>query len=208
MARYRGSVCKICRRENTKLFLKGERCLTDKCAFERRPFPPGQRARRQRKGSEYSLQLREKQKTKRMYGLLEKQFKKYYELAVRQRGITGENLLCILETRLDNAVYRSGFAFSRNESRQLVRNGHIAVNNKRVTIPSYRVKSGDKITLTSAGTKVARIKEAAESSVKPETPAWLKVDTKKLTTEVVGLPTRDQIDAPVQENLIVELYSR
>lgn len=208
MARYRGSVCKICRRENTKLFLKGERCLTDKCALERRPFPPGEHGRRPRKQSEYSLQLREKQKARRMYGLLEEQFKNYYELAARQRGITGENLLCILETRLDNVVYRLGFAFSRSEARQLVRHGHLAVNGKRVTIPSYRVRPGDSITLTSSGTKVARIKEAAGSSVKPEIPAWLKVDTKKLTGQVLDSPTRDQIDAPVQEKLIVELYSR
>ncbi|MDI6816051.1 MAG: 30S ribosomal protein S4 [Actinomycetota bacterium] len=205
MARYTGPVCKLCRREMQKLFLKGDKCLTDKCAIERRPYPPGEHGRGRRKDSEYYLQLREKQKTKRIYGVLEKQFRNYYELAAKTKGITGENLLQILESRLDNVVYRMGFAFSRAVSRQDVRHGHITVNGRKVDIPSFRVKPGDVIAV--AG-NVARMKEAAESVNKAAVPPWLDVDYKNLTAKVTGLATRQDIDIPVQEKMIVELYSK
>ncbi len=207
MARYRDSVCKLCRREATKLFLKGDRCLSEKCAFERRPFPPGQHGRRQRKPSEYQVQLREKQKTKRIYGILERQFRNYYELAVRQKGITGENLLRILETRMDNVVYRLGLATSRAEARQLVRHGQFAVNGRRVTIPSLRVRPGDGITVSDRGAKVERIKYLA-SAGRVEVPGWMSLDAKKLSATVLESPAREQIDASVREQLIVELYSK
>lgn len=207
MARYTGAVCKICRREGIKLFLKGERCLTDKCAIERRPYPPGEHGRRRLKVTEYSRQLREKQKVKKTYGVLEKQFRRYYSLAVRQKGITGENLLRLLELRLDNVVYRAGFAFSRAEARQLVRHKHFSVNGRPVNIPSYRVKVGDLISPVDKEV-LPRIQEAAKSSSKAEVPEWLEVDSEKITAKVKALPTRDQIDLPVQEQLIVELYSK
>lgn len=208
MARNTDPVCKQCRRENEKLFLKGERCLGDKCAMEKRPYPPGEHGKRMVKKSEYSMQLREKQKAKRIYGILEKQFKKYYALAVRQRGITGRNLLKLLEARLDNVVYRMGFALSRRESRQMVRHKHFLVNGKGVNIPSYRIKAGDEITLSEKGKKVDKIKENAGSQAKVEVSAWLEVDHKKLTGKVARLPSREDIDTSIQENLIVELYSK
>lgn len=208
MARYTGAVCKICRREGIKLFLKGERCLTDKCAIERRPYPPGEHGRRRQKMSEYSRQLREKQKVRKTYGILEKQFRHYYEQAVRQKGITGENLLRLLELRLDNVVYRSGFAFSRAEARQLVRHKHFLVNERKVNIPSYRVKVGDVIKAVSKDGVLPRIQEAAQSSSKAEVPAWLEVDSKNITAKIKSLPSREEIDLPVQEQLIVELYSK
>ncbi|MCL2379730.1 MAG: 30S ribosomal protein S4 [Coriobacteriia bacterium] len=208
MARYTGPVCKLCRREGEKLFLKGDRCYTDKCAMEKRPYPPGQAGKKRPRESEYRIQLREKQKTKRMYGLLEKQFRGYYELANRQQGITGENLLRLLEIRLDNVVYRLGFAKSRSEARQIVRHGHIQVNGSRVDIPSYRVREGDLVQVAPKAKDLLVIKAAIISSERSTVPGWLEVDIEKLQGSVISLPTRDQIDLTVKENLIVELYSK
>ncbi|MDP2181236.1 MAG: 30S ribosomal protein S4 [Actinomycetota bacterium] len=208
MARYTGADCRMCRREGIKLFLKGDRCYSDKCGVERRPYPPGQAGKRRPRDSEYRVQLREKQKTKRIYGLLEKQFRNYYELANRQSGITGVNLLRLLESRLDNVVYRFGFAKSRDEARQVVRHGHIAVNGRKVDIPSYRVRPGDSVTVGDKSKDLLVIKTALISSEKIEVPGWLEVDIEKLAGKVLSLPERDQIDAPVREQLIVELYSK
>lgn len=208
MARYTDSVCKLCRREATKLFLKGAKCMSDKCAVEKRPYPPGEHGRRRMKPSEYSLQLREKQKAKRVYGVLERQFRNYYDLAVRQKGITGENLLRLLETRLDNIVYRMGLASSRAEGRQFVLHGNFTVNDRRVTIPSYRVRPGDMVSVTPKGKEAVKIKFNVESTAKAEIPGWLDVDLGKFTGKVLDLPVREQIDAPVAEQLIVELYSK
>ncbi len=208
MARDRGPQCKQCRREGLKLFLKGERCLTDKCAIDRRAYPPGEHGRgRRRKQSEYLVQLREKQKARRYYGVLEKQFRTYYEVATRQQGITGENLLRLLETRLDNVVYRLGFGGSRRQARQLIRHGHFQVNGRRVDIPSFRTRPDDVI-------MVAPRKEGAKSTIEDATdltasvPAWLQADHDNLTGKVLRLPEREDIDIPVQEQLIVELYSK
>ncbi|MBE0476816.1 MAG: 30S ribosomal protein S4 [Coriobacteriia bacterium] len=208
MARYTGADCRLCRREGIKLFLKGDRCYGDKCGVERRPYPPGQAGRRRPRDSEYRVQLREKQRAKRMYGLLEKQFRSYYELANRQAGITGENLLRLLESRLDNVVYRLGFAASRDEARQTVRHGHINVNGRRVDIPSYRVRPGDSVAVEEKAKDFSVVKAAVISSAKVEVPGWLEVDVEKLSGKVLSLPTREQIDAPVREQLIVELYSK
>jgi small subunit ribosomal protein S4 len=208
MARYTGADCRICRREATKLFLKGDRCYSDKCAVERRPYPPGQAGKKRPRDSEYRVQLREKQKTKRMYGLLEKQFRIYYELATRQKGITGENLLRLLESRLDNVVYRLGFAKSRDEARQIVRHNHITVNGRKVNIPSYRVRPGEIVAIAEKSKDLLVIKTALISSEKTEVPGWLEVDIEKLQGKVLSLPTREMIDAPVREQLIVELYSK
>lgn len=208
MARYVGPRCKLCRREGEKLFLKGERCLTDKCAMERHPYPPGEKGKKYAKESDYSKQLREKQRAKRLYGLLEKQFKGYYTLAAGQKGITGENLLKLLELRLDNVVYRLGFAFSRSEARQFVKHGHFMVSGRVVDIPSYRVEPGDVIILSPKGQNVPRIKESAESSSKAQVPIWLEVDYKNFTGKVLEIPSREQIDVPIQEKLVVELYSK
>jgi len=208
MARYTDADCRLCRREGLKLFLKGERCYTDKCAVERRPYAPGEAGKKRAKESEYRLQLREKQKTKRIYGLLEKQFHGYYELANRQQGITGENLLRILESRLDNVVYRLGFAKSRDEARQQVCHGHITVNGRRVDIPSYRVKAGDLVAVAPKARDLLVIKTALISSQRTEVPQWLEVDIEKLQGSVLELPTRDQIDLEIREQLIVELYSK
>ena len=208
MARYTGADCRLCRREGIKLFLKGDRCYSDKCGVEKRPYPPGQAGKKRPRDSEYRVQLREKQRTKRMYGLLEKQFRTYYELANRQPGITGENLLRLLESRLDNAVYRLGFAKSRDEARQVVRHGHITVNGRRVDIPSYRVRPGDAIAVGPKSKDLLVIKTALIASEKIEVPGWLEVDIEKLQGKVLSLPTREQIDAPVREQLIVELYSK
>jgi small subunit ribosomal protein S4 len=208
MARYTGADCRLCRRETTKLFLKGDRCYTDKCAVERRPFPPGQAGKKRPRDSEYRVQLREKQKAKRIYGLLEKQFRIYYEVATRQKGITGENLLRLLESRLDNVVYRLGFAKSRDEARQIVRHGHITVNGRRVNIPSYRVRPGELVAIADKSKDLLVIKTALISSEKTEVPGWLEVDIEKLQGKVLSLPTREMIDAPVREQLIVELYSK
>lgn len=208
MARYTDAVCKQCRRETEKLFLKGERCLTDKCAIERRAYPPGEHGRKRIKESEYLVQLRAKQKAKHIYGILEKQFKNYYQVAAQKKGKTGEVLLQLLETRLDNVVYRLGFAASRKEARQLVRHGHFAVNERRVNIPSFRVKPGNGVSLSEKGQKVAKIKESTESISKAQLPAWLEVDYEKMTGKVLDIPERDQIDTSIQEQLIVELYSK
>ncbi|HHW11545.1 MAG TPA: 30S ribosomal protein S4 [Firmicutes bacterium] len=210
MARYIGAVCKICRREGEKLFLKADRCLSDKCSFNRRSYPPGQHGEGQarRKLSEYGLQLREKQKCRRIYGLLETQFRRYFEMAERKKGITGENLLQLLETRLDNVVYRLRLAGSRREARQLVRHGFFRVNDRKVNIPSYQVKPGDVITLKENANKSPLIKGILEANDGKNIPEWLELDTNNWTARVVSIPTREQIDVPVQEHLIVELYSR
>lgn len=208
MARYTGADCRLCRREGSKLFLKGDRCYTDKCAMERRAYAPGEAGRKRVKENEYLLQLREKQKTKRIYGVLEKQFRAYYELASRKQGITGENLLGILETRLDNVVYRLGFAKSRAEARQQVRHGHIHVNGRRVNIPSFRVRPGDLISVAPKAKEMLVIKSALISNERVQVPAWLEVDIEKLQGSVLALPQRDQIDLDVREQLIVELYSK
>lgn len=208
MARYTGASCKLCRREGCKLFLKGDRCYSEKCAFERRPYAPGDAGKRRVKESEYLLQLREKQKTKRIYGLLENQFHHYYEMANRQQGVTGENLLRLLETRLDNVIYRFGFARSRAEARQQVRHGHITVNGKRVDIPSFRVRPGDLVAISPKAKEMLVIKGALISNERTSVPAWLEVDIEKLQGSVLSLPERDQIDADVTEQLIVELYSK
>ncbi len=208
MARYTGADCRQCRREGEKLFLKGDRCYTDKCGIEKRPYPPGQAGKKRPRDSEYRLQLREKQKAKRIYGILEKQFRTYYKLASRQPGITGENLLRLLESRLDNAVYRLGFASSRDEARQMVRHGHFTVDSRRVDIPSFRVRPGAVIAVGQKAREMTAIKAALISSSKIEVPGWLEVDVEKLQGRVLSLPTREQIEAPVREQLIVELYSK
>jgi small subunit ribosomal protein S4 len=206
MARMIGPKCKQCRRENMKLFLKGERCLTEKCAIERRAYPPGEHGRGRTKQSEYLLQLREKQKARRYYGVLEKQFRTYYVKASRRSGITGENLLRMLELRLDNVVYRLGFAASRSQARQLVRHGHFVVNGSRVNIPSYQVQPDDVISLREGAAARAAVTDATDltASVAP----WLQADHDNLTGKVLRLPDRADIDTPVQEQLIVELYSK
>ncbi|HHT05491.1 MAG TPA: 30S ribosomal protein S4 [Hydrogenispora sp.] len=210
MARYIGSVCKMCRREGEKLFLKADRCLSDKCSFNRRSYAPGQHGQGQarRKLSEYGLQLREKQKLRRIYGLLEAQFHRYFEMAERKKGITGENLLQLLETRLDNVVYRLRLAGSRREARQLVRHGFFRVNDRKVNIPSYQVKPGDVITLKENATNSVLIKGILEANNGQNIPEWLELDTNSWTARVISIPSREQIDVPVQEHLIVELYSR
>ena len=206
MAREIGPQCRVCRREGMKLFLKGERCLTEKCGIERRSYPPGEHGRGRIKQSEYLLQLREKQKARRYYGLLEKQFRGYYDKATRRSGITGEELLRMLETRLDNVVYRLGFAASRAQARQLIRHGHFQVNGRRVNIPSYQVRANDVISMKPGSPAEAVIRDATDltASVAP----WLQADHDNLTGKVLKLPERDEIDAPVQEQLIVELYSK
>jgi small subunit ribosomal protein S4 len=208
MARYTGADCRLCRREGIKLFLKGDRCYGDKCAIERRPYPPGQAGKKRPRDSEYRLQLREKQRAKRIYGVLEKQFRNYYKLASRMSGITGENLLRLLESRLDNVVYRLGFAASRDAARQMVRHGHFLVNGRRVDIPSFRVKPGSVVALAAKAKDLNVVKAAIISSSKVEIPGWLEVDVEKLQGKVLSLPSREQIDAPVREQLIVELYSK
>jgi small subunit ribosomal protein S4 len=208
MARYCGSVCRICRRENQKLFLKGDRCYTEKCSFERRGYPPGQHGQGRIKFSEYGLQLREKQKIKKMYGLLEGQFRQVFENAERMKGVTGNNMLTALERRLDNVAYRAGFANSRAEARQIVRHGHLTINGKLVNIPSYLVKKGDQITVHEKSKNLARIAGALEGVKRREIPQWLELDAAGLTTRVRDLPARDDVTAPMQERLVVELYSK
>ena len=208
MARYTGADCRLCRREGAKLFLKGDRCYTDKCAMERRAYAPSEAGRKRVKENEYLLQLREKQKTKRIYGVLEKQFRAYYDIASRKQGVTGENLLTILESRLDNVVYRLGFAKSRAEARQQVRHGHIHVNGRRVDIPSFRVRPGDLISVAPKAKEMLVIKSALISNERVQVPAWLEVDIEKLQGSVLSLPQRDQIDLDIREQLIVELYSK
>ena len=208
MARYTGSVCRLCRREGCKLFLKGEKCYGPKCTVSVRPTPPGEHGQaRQRKMSEYGLQLREKQKAKRAYGVLENQFHRYFEEADRQKGITGENLLVLLERRLDNVVYRVGFGASRPMARQLVLHGHIRVNGKKVNIPSYLVKAGDVITIREKSAESEYFKGLREGTGKVM-PAWLTIDAQNLKVTVEAMPKREDIDLTIQENLIVELYSK
>ena len=209
MARYSGPVCRLCRREGSKLFLKGSRCLSDKCAIERRNYPPGQHGRRRgRRPSDYQVQLRQKQKVKRIYGVFERQFRKYFKEAAQRRGITGEALLIGLERRLDNVVYRTGLALSRAHARQIVRHGHIQVNGGRVDIPSYQTSQGDVIAVAPGSKENIEIKMAAENATAVERPNWLQVDLDSLEGRVVQLPTRADIDIDIQEQLIVELYSK
>jgi len=209
MARYTGPVCRLCRREKMKLFLKGPKCDSMKCPIERRPYPPGDHGRsRRQQGSEYLTQLREKQKARRIYGVLEKQFRRMYEEATRQKGITGENLLRMLETRLDNVAYRAMFGASRNQARQLVRHGHVSVNGKRVTIPSYQVRKGDVIELRSKAQNMIVIQHNLDT-LDRTVPPWLEADGGSRTKVTVrDLPMREHIDVPVREQLIVELYSK
>ena len=209
MARYTEATCRLCRRENLKLFLKGDRCYTDKCAFERRSYAPGQHGqRRGGKISDYGVQLREKQKVKRIYGVLEKQFRKYYEKAERQKGITGTNLLILLERRLDNVVYRMGFASSRSQGRQLVRHSHFTVNGRKINIPSYQVKIGDVIEVKDQSRKIPTVLEAIETVVRREMPSWLEVDGTNFRGTVKEFPNREELTMPINEQLIVELYSK
>jgi len=208
LARYRESVCRLCRREGLKLFLKGDRCYSEKCAFERREYAPGDHGQMRKKPSDYGVQLRAKQKIKRMYGLLEKQFHSYFEKADRQKGITGTNLLILLERRLDNMVFRLGFASSRTEARQLVRHYHFSVNGRKVNIPSYLIKVGDEIEVREGSRKVATILEALESVARRGIPQWLTLDKDNYKGAVKMLPTREELTMPVQEQLVVELYSK
>lgn len=208
MARYIGSKCRFCRREKMKLFLKGERCYTDKCAFDRRQYPPGQHGQGRAKFSAYGEQLREKQKVKRTYGVLEKQFRNYFKFAAQKKGVTGENLILILESRLDNMLYRLGFASSRSEARQLIRHGHFLVNDKKVNVPSLQIKSEDVIELREKSRKIEKIKESLETAKQRGIPRWLEMDSDNCKAKIVALPKRDEITMPIQEQLIVELYSK
>ncbi len=208
MARYTGAACRLCRREGEKLFLKGDRCFSNKCAIERREGTPGQHSRFRGRFSEFKLQLREKQKVKRMYGLLEKQFRGVFQESDRRKGVTGENLLTALESRLDNMVYRSGFASSRREGRHFVGHGHYLVNGKKVNIPSFRVRPGDIITVQEESKKLARINESIASASSRKIPEWLELDSKAYQVTVKSLPTREQLTHPMKEQLIVELYSK
>ena len=208
MARYTGPCCRLCRRENMELFLKGERCFTDKCAIKRRNYAPGQHGQSRVKVSPYGIQLREKQKVRRIYGILEKQFRGYFEKAERMKGVTGENLLFLLERRLDNIVYRLGFASSRTQARMLVRQGHFDVNGRKVDIPSYQVKIGDTVSLREKSRSVAAITESLEAVVRRGIPQWLDLDKDGFCGKVKSLITREDITTPIQEQLIVELYSK
>ena len=208
MARYKDEQCRICRREGQKLFLKGSRCYTDKCSISRRNYAPGQNGQKKKKLSEYGTQLREKQKTKSFYGVGEKQFRKYFEMASNKKGITGDNLLQILESRLDNVVYRLGFAASRAQARMLVTHGHFDVNGKKVNIPSYLVKAGDVISVREIKKDSPIIKENVEVNDSRPVPAWLEKEAEKLSGKVVSLASREDVDLPVEEHLIVELYSK
>jgi len=211
MARYTGPVCRLCRREGTKLFLKGTRCLTEKCAIERRAYAPGQHGQstgRRRKASEYARQLREKQKVKRIYGLSERQFRNVFERVLREPGVTGEALLVALESRLDNLVYRMGFGASRRDARQLVRHRHIQVNGETVDVPSFRVRVGDEVRVREASRELPRVRMALEQFARTQPPAWIAVDTEKATGRMTERPTREAIPIAAQEQLIVELYSK
>ena len=208
MARYTDAVCRMCRREGQKLFLKGDRCYTQKCAMECRAYAPGMHGQNRSKTSEYGQQLREKQKAKRYYGLLENQFRNYFELAERRPGQTGENLLAILESRLDNVVYRLGFAMSRAEARQLVSHGHFTVNGRKVNIPSYLVKPGMVISLKDSSKSLEKIKANVEANAFRQPPKWLEYDANNMIAKVTAVPAREDIDLPIEEHLIVELYSK
>lgn len=209
MARYTGSVCKLCRREGLKLFLKGDRCFSPKCAIEKRNYPPGEHGQRRRvKHTDYAIQLREKQKMKRVYGVLERQFRNYFHIAERQKGITGENLVRVLERRLDNVVYRLGFASSRAEARQMVKHGHFRVNARRADIPSYLLRPGDQIQVSEKSRELLAIAAALEGAKKRGLPSWLELDPQAMRGVVRALPTREDIAIPVQEQLVVGLYSK
>jgi small subunit ribosomal protein S4 len=208
LARYTGPDCKLCRRERMKLYLKGTKCETPKCPIERRPYPPGDHGRARIKESEYLMQLREKQKARRIYGVLERQFRGYYQTAAGQQGITGENLLRLLETRLDNVVYRGGLAISRDQARQLVRHRHLQVNGRTVSIPSYRIRPGDVVQVRERSRNMIPVLEALELSDGRVIPPWLDLDKGNLSIRVNDLPARQMIDTPVREQLIVELYSK
>ena len=208
MARYTGPSCRLCRREGSELFLKGERCYTDKCAIKRRSYPPGQHGQGRIKVSDYGVQLREKQKVRRIYGILENQFRGYFESADRMKGVTGENLLFLLERRLDNVVYRLGFATSRDEARQLVRHSHFTLNGRKANIPSIQVKAGDVIQLREKSRKIAVITESLEAVVRRGIPQWLELDKDAFKGTVKTSPVREDITMPIQEQLIVELYSK
>ncbi len=208
MARYTGPVCRLCRREGQKLFLKGERCYSEKCSMGRRAYAPGQHGQGRKKTSEYGLQLRAKQRARRYYGVNESQFHHYFEIAERKTGVTGENLLRILESRLDNVVYRAGFASSRVEARQIVGHGHFEVNGKRVDIASYLLKAGDVITICEKSRASEKIKAVLEANAGRPVPQWLDANAESFSVKVVNLPERDAIDAPIEEQLIVEFYSK
>jgi small subunit ribosomal protein S4 len=208
MARYIGPVCRLCRREGTKLFLKGDRCFTDKCAVDRRPYPPGQHGQRRTKFTEYGIRLREKQKVSRIYGVLERQFRRYFFEADRIKGVTGENLLSILERRLDSVCFRLGFASTRAEARHLVRHKHVAVNGRTVNIPSYRVRAGDKVEVRQTSRQMARINSALDQAERRGIPSWLELTREQFAGTVKTLPVREEITLPIQEQLIVEFYSR
>ena len=208
MARYTGSVCRLCRREGTKLFLKGDRCYSEKCAVTKRHTPPGMHGQSRRKQSEYGIQLREKQKCRRAYGVLESQFRKYFDMASNMRGVTGENMLSLLERRLDNVVYRLGLGESRPMARQIVMHGHILVNGKKVDIPSYLIKNGDIITVKERSRDMENLKALREQGASKLVPKWLEMDAENLTGKVIALPQRDDIDLTIEEHLIVEFYSR
>jgi len=209
LARYRGAVCRQCRREKLKLFLKGDRCYSDKCSFERRSFPPGQHGQaRLRKESDYSIQLREKQKVRRIYGMLEGQFRKYFKMADQAKGVTGENLLIFLERRLDNVIFRLGFANSRNQARQMVRHNHVLVNGRKVNIPSVLVKVNDEITVREKSRKIEAITDSLEAVARRGVPSWLELDQDNFKGKIKSMPDRQEITMPIQEQLIVELYSK
>ncbi len=208
MARYTGAVCRLCRREGQKLFLKGERCYSEKCSIGNRGYAPGQHGQGRKKSSEYGLQLRAKQTARRFYGVQENQFHHYFEVAERKQGVTGDNLLRILESRLDNVVYRAGFASSRAEARQLVGHGHFEVNGKRVDIASYLLKAGDTVSVCEKAPSFDKMKNVVEANGARPTPEWMSVDKDNMTVTVNALPNREQIEAPVEEQLIVEFYSR
>jgi small subunit ribosomal protein S4 len=208
LARYREAVCRLCRREGIELYLKGDRCFTDKCAIKRRGYPPGQHGQRRPKHSDYGVQLREKQKARRIYGILEKQFHNYFEKADRMKGKTGDNLLILLERRLDNVVYKLGFAVTRRESRQLVRHGHFLVKGRRVNIPSYLVRSGDLVEMRDRSRKIPSVNEALDAVVRKGIPPWLELERENFRGSVKMLPTRGDVTEPIQEQLIVELYSK
>ena len=208
MSRYRESVCRLCRREGAKLFLKGDRCYSDKCAVERRPYPPGQHGSRRIKHSDYGVQLREKQKARRIYGIMEGQFRNYFKVADRQKGVTGENLIVLLERRLDNTVFRLGFSNSRSDARQLVRHGHVMVNGRKVNIPSYLLRPGDVVEIQEKSRNSTRIQEALVSAERKSTPSWLELEPASFKGIFKNFPGRDEVALPVNEQLIVELYSK
>jgi len=208
MARYVGPICKRCRRENVKLFLKGDRCYTDKCAFDRRPYPPGMHGQRRSKPTEYGIRLREKQKVRHVYGLMERQFRRYFAMADAAKGVTGETLLNNLERRLDSACFRLGFGATRTDARQLVRHKHVLVNGRVVNVPSFLLRPGDKISIHERSKKLVRIEQAQATAGRREAPTWLELDAETLTGTVKTMPNREEITLPIREQMIVEFYSR